>query len=70
LAEACGSYYKAIKTLNPWIKGQALPPGTYRLKLPKGSASRFQEAYRRGQLVDNEAPKAEEVKKSKGEKKK
>ena len=50
LAEACGSYYKAIKTLNPWIKGQALPPGTYRLKLPKGSASRFQEAYRRGQL--------------------
>ena len=53
LAEACGSYYKAIKTLNPWIKGQALPPGTYRLKLPKGSASRFQEAYRRG-LVSSE----------------
>ena len=50
LAEASGSYYRAIKTLNPWIKGQALPPGTYRLKLPKGSASRFQEAYRRGQL--------------------
>ncbi len=78
LAEACGSYYRAIKTLNPWIKGQALPPGTYRLKLPKGSASRFQEAYRRGQLeVDNggkaEEPKkvkAEEVKKGKGEKKK
>ena len=21
LAEACGSYYRAIKTLNPWIKG-------------------------------------------------
>ena len=50
LAEVSGSYYKAIKTLNPWIRGQALPPGTYRLKLPKGSASRFQEAYRRGQL--------------------
>ncbi len=78
LAEACGSYYRAIKTLNPWIKGAALTPGTYRLKLPKGSASRFQEAYRRGQLeVDNgvkaEEPKkvkAEEVKKGKGEKKK
>lgn len=78
LAEAGGSYYRAIKTLNPWIKGQALPPGTYRLKLPKGSASRFQEAYRRGQLeVDNsvkaEEPKkvkAEEVKRGKGEKKK
>ena len=36
LAEACGSYYKAIKTLNPWIKGQALPPGTYRLKTAQG----------------------------------
>ena len=58
--------------MNPWIKGQALPPGTYRLKLPKGSASRFQEAYRRGQLVDNEGgqKEAEEVKKGKGEKKK
>jgi membrane-bound lytic murein transglycosylase D len=53
LAEACGSYYKAIKTLNPWIKGAALPPGSYRLKLPQGSGSRFQEAWRRG-LVESE----------------
>jgi hypothetical protein len=51
LAEASGSYYRAIKTLNPWIRGHSLPPGTYRLKLPRGSAERFQEAYRRGQLV-------------------
>ena len=36
LAEACGSYYKAIKTLNPWINGAQLPPGVYRLKLPRG----------------------------------
>lgn len=50
LAEACGTYYKAFKTLNPWIKGAELPPGVYRLKVPKGSASRFEEAYRRGQL--------------------
>jgi len=70
LAEVSGSYYKAIKTLNPWIKGQALPPGTYRLKLPKGSASRFQEAYRRGQLAENEGGKGEEAKRVKGEKKK
>jgi hypothetical protein len=78
LAEACGSYYKALKTLNPWIKGAALAPGTYRLKIPKGTASRFEEAYRRGQLVDNDAPKKEaakqgkgdEAKKGKGEKKK
>lgn len=70
LAEACGSYYKAIKTLNPWIKEAALKPGTYRLKLPKGTASRFEEAYRRGQLVDNEAVKGQEPGKGKGEKKK
>jgi membrane-bound lytic murein transglycosylase D len=49
LAEACGSYYKAIKMLNPWIKGDSLCPGTYRLKIPKGTASRFQEAFRQGQ---------------------
>ncbi|MFI5330572.1 MAG: lytic transglycosylase domain-containing protein [Desulfobaccales bacterium] len=70
LAEACGSYYKTIKTLNPWIKGAALKPGTYRVKLPKGTASRFDEAYRRGQLVENEGVKGEEPQKGKGEKKK
>jgi hypothetical protein len=48
LAEACGSNYKSLKRLNPWIKGAALPPGAYHLKIPKGSASRFREAYRRG----------------------
>lgn len=50
LADACGTYYKAIKVLNPWIKGATLPPGSYRLRLPKGSARRFHEAQRRGQL--------------------
>ena len=54
LAEACGSYYKAIKTLNPWIKEAALKPGAYRLKVPKGTGSRFEEAYRRGQLTKSE----------------
>ena len=50
LADACGSYYKAIKGLNPWIRGATLPPGNYRLKIPKGTAPRFQEAYRQGKL--------------------
>jgi len=46
LADACGSYYKNIKTLNPWIRGATLPPGNYRLKIPQGTASRFYQAYR------------------------
>jgi len=46
LAEASGTYYKAIKTLNPWIKGDALCPGTFRLKIPKGAAPRFRAAMR------------------------
>jgi hypothetical protein len=70
LAEACGSYYKYIKALNPWIKGSALKPGTYRLKIPQGAASRFQEAYRRGQLVDSNGGKGAEAKKGNGTKKK
>ncbi len=70
LAEACGSYYRAIKTLNPWIKGAALKPGTYRVKLPKGTASRFEEAYRLGQLEVPDGPRPVEVKKGKGDKKK
>lgn len=50
LAAACGSYYKAIKRLNPWIKGATLPPGSHHLKIPKGAAPRFKEAYQRGQI--------------------
>jgi membrane-bound lytic murein transglycosylase D len=44
LAEASGTYYKVIKTLNPWIKGDTLVAGTYRLKIPKGSTPRFEAA--------------------------
>ena len=50
LADACGSYYKKIKTLNPWIRGTSLPPGNYQLKIPQGTAPRFKEAYRQGRL--------------------
>jgi membrane-bound lytic murein transglycosylase D len=49
LAEACGTYYKAFKTLNPWIKGDSLCAGTFRLKIPKGSAPRFEAAMRQGE---------------------
>jgi len=50
LAAACGTYYKAFKTLNSWIKGSSLPPGRYSFYLPKGSAGRFREAQRFGLL--------------------
>ncbi len=48
LAEAAGTYYRAFKHLNPWIKGASLPPGSYRLKVPKGAAAGFYEAAARG----------------------
>jgi membrane-bound lytic murein transglycosylase D len=50
LAAACGTYYKTIKRLNPWIKGTTLPPGSHQLKIPKGTAPRFKEAYQRGEI--------------------
>jgi hypothetical protein len=59
LAAACGTYYKAFKDLNPWIKKTSLPPGTYQFKLPKGSAQRFAEAQRFGNLgpkIETPAP--------------
>jgi membrane-bound lytic murein transglycosylase D len=46
LAEACGTYYKAFKTLNPWIKGDSLCAGTFLLKIPKGTTPRFVAAMR------------------------
>ncbi|MGA9755188.1 MAG: lytic transglycosylase domain-containing protein [Desulfobaccales bacterium] len=58
LAEASGTYYKAIKTLNPWIKGDALAPGAFRLKIPKGSAPRFQALMRQGEPAGPAAPGA------------
>ncbi len=51
LAAACGTYYKIIKGLNPWIKGANLPAGTYRLRIPKGAAPRFNDACRQGYLA-------------------
>lgn len=48
LAEASGTYFKAIKDLNPWIKGSSLAAGSYRLKIPKGATARFEQAFRPG----------------------
>jgi membrane-bound lytic murein transglycosylase D len=50
LAAACGTYYKAFKGMNSWIKGNSLPPGSYVFKLPKGTTDRFAEAQRFGNL--------------------
>ncbi len=50
LADACGTYYKTIKRLNPWIKGTTLPPGAYHLLVPKGTRARFKDAYTKGQI--------------------
>jgi membrane-bound lytic murein transglycosylase D len=60
LAEACGTYYKAFKALNPWIKGDSLTAGTFLLKIPKGTAPRFQAAMRQAAAP---APSAPAVKK-------
>jgi hypothetical protein len=46
VASACGVYYKTIKELNPWIKGRSLPPGAYRLSVPKGSGPHLHEMLR------------------------
>jgi membrane-bound lytic murein transglycosylase D len=58
LAEASGTDYKAIKTLNPWIKGDSLAPGTYRLKIPHGSTPRFLAAMRQPEPAAPAAPGA------------
>jgi len=50
LADAGGTTYRAVKDLNPWIKGSSLPAGTYRIALPKGIGAKFREAYRTGFL--------------------
>jgi membrane-bound lytic murein transglycosylase D len=58
LAEACGTYFKVIKTLNPWIKGDSLAPGTFLLKIPHGSTPRFQAAMRQPEPAAPVAPGA------------
>ncbi|MBW1917879.1 MAG: lytic transglycosylase domain-containing protein [Deltaproteobacteria bacterium] len=51
VAQACGTYFKAIKGLNPQIQGYVLVPGFYRLKVPRGSAPDFYESLIREHLT-------------------
>lgn len=41
LAKALGTTYKVLRELNPDLKQETLPPGSYRLKIPVGSEARF-----------------------------
>jgi len=59
VAEACGSYYKLIRRLNPRFRTATLPPGIYRLNVPAGTASRFYEAYLQGRFGRPERKPAE-----------
>jgi len=51
IADASGSYYREIKLLNPELKENYLPKGTYSIKIPKGTKRRFEENFRSGQGV-------------------
>jgi len=46
IALAAGTHFKAIKDLNPEIRGHHLPQGTHKLCIPKGAASGFYQRYR------------------------
>jgi len=61
VAAACGSYYKMIRRLNPRLQTAVLPPGMYKLYVPPGTASRFYEAYLRGELGGKPASRAGEA---------
>jgi len=45
LARACGSYLKAVKELNPEVRGYYFPKGKYQIRLPKGSKVHFVKFY-------------------------
>jgi len=45
IAQAANTYFKAIKDLNPEIRGDELPRGTHSILIPKGSARGFKSRY-------------------------
>jgi membrane-bound lytic murein transglycosylase D len=45
IAQAANTYFKAIKDLNPEIRGDELPRGTHSILIPKGSARGFESRY-------------------------
>ncbi|MFX0201539.1 MAG: transglycosylase SLT domain-containing protein [Candidatus Hodarchaeota archaeon] len=47
IAQASQTYLKVIKELNPQIRRLYLPPGRYRIKIPKGKKDTFEENFRK-----------------------
>ncbi len=45
IAQAAGTHFKAIKDLNPEIRGHHLPQGTHKLLIPKGASLGFYRRY-------------------------
>ena len=41
LADAAGLSFRTFRNLNPWITGDALPKGTYRIKVPRAVEQSF-----------------------------
>jgi hypothetical protein len=44
-AQACGSYFKIIKELNPEIQGNYFPEGRYSIRLPRNTKAVFLRSY-------------------------
>ena len=45
LADAAGLSFRGFRTLNPWIIGDALPRGTYRIKVPAAAETSFKKEF-------------------------
>jgi len=45
VAQASGTYFKAIKDLNPEIRGHQLKKGTHVIAVPKGSGPKFHDSF-------------------------
>jgi hypothetical protein len=45
IARAAGTTYKAIREMNPEIKNETLPKGSYVLSIPKGRAEQFNKTF-------------------------
>jgi membrane-bound lytic murein transglycosylase D len=45
LASAVGSFYRELRTLNPALAGDHLPPGTYTVRVPEGGREPFAKAW-------------------------
>ncbi len=50
IAQAANTHFKAIKDLNPEIRGRYIAPGSHRILVPKGASVNFQARYQN--LID------------------